>query len=66
MTDAPEQIWAWPERDDALSDQIDNYGWVYGHWDRSQPECGLGVEYVRADIHEAEVAARVAKLAEGE
>jgi hypothetical protein len=63
MTDAPERIWAWPEPDDGLDDQVDEWGWVYGDWDRSCPEDGVGVQYLLADIAAARIAALEADLA---
>ncbi len=55
---APERIWAWPEPDDGLDDQVDEWGWVYGDWDRSRPESGMGVEYVRADLTRGDALAK--------
>jgi hypothetical protein len=56
MTDAPERIWAWAHK---IRD------WETA-WDVDDEEApSHAVEYIRADIHEAEVAALRAKL-EGE
>ena len=70
MSDAPERIWAWPKFDDKLSDSVDEWGWVYGDWDRCDAFEFKGAQYVRADLHTAALAraeraeAELAKLAD--